>query len=79
MVLAIVGTCPTKHGLMGDACVVNCDWCAEPRTCAFLKDGYLWCILKLAWLGKGKQDYVFVGVLQGVELKAEFCHYCKPV
>ena len=34
----------------------------------FLKDGTSEChILKLAWFGKGRQDYVFWGVFKGNE------------
>ena len=39
---------------------------AEPCTFAFLKDGTSdWDILKLAWVGKGGQDYVFLDGLKG--------------
>ena len=43
---------------------------AELQTSAFLKDRTSddWHILKLAWFGKRRQDYVFWGVLKGVGL-----------
>ena len=40
---------------------------AEPQT--FLKDGTSdWNILKLAWVGKGRQDYMFLVFLKGAGL-----------
>ena len=42
---------------------------AELQISAFLKDGTSdYNILKLAWFGKGSQDYVFWGVLKEVGL-----------
>ena len=52
---------------------------AEPQT--FLKDGTSdWNILKLAWVGKGGQDYVFRSVFKGEwGLMAGIYHYSKYV
>ena len=38
---------------------------AELQVSAFLKDGTIeWHALKLVWLGRGRQDYLFWGVFQ---------------
>ena len=47
--------------------MLNCDWECWVQN-YFLKDGTSdWHILRLAWVGKGGQDYV-LGVLKGVGL-----------
>ena len=49
-------------------------------TCRFPERCYLWCTLRLAWFGKGRQDYVFWGDLKREwDLKAEIRHYSKSV
>ena len=54
---------------------------AELQTSGFLKDSTSdWCVLKLAWFGKGRQDYVFLGGFKRErDLTAEICHYSKSV
>ena len=71
MELEIAGTCPTKHGLVGDA------WNAElwpgmlsRRLRLFPNDATSdWRrILTPTWCDKGVEDCVFWGVLKGVGL-----------
>ena len=54
MELGIVETYLTQHALVGDASN------AEPQTSPFMKDGTSdWHILRVAWVDKRGQDYVF--------------------
>ena len=52
---------------MHEGCLeLNCDWDAELKTSAFLKDGTAeQCILKPAWFDRRQLDYLFLGVFKG--------------